>query len=303
MKFIAVLLIPLTSFASIFFISGSDYSSRSTGLRNSDFAVNSYHSCSITNPSFLAEQKEIYLTSSYYNYFKDINSGNITLLIPGLFAPANVPLAISFSTVSYGTFENVELGTDYSPYEIMFVLSSGYKLNDVSAGINLKYIFSSINSDYSSSGIITDITGLYKFNMEKASIALGIFNLGVQIENYNGKDEDLDTYLKSGAGYRLEKLPLKLMIQNDLYFDGKIRNAAGIEFAAKQNLIVRAGYEFSGKDMNIGTNTKSEQFSGMSLGATILLEDLGFDFSYSINGGIENEFAMTINMNLEDYIK
>jgi len=299
MKFIAVLLIPLTSFAGIFFISGSDYSSRSSGLRNSDFAVNSYNYCSITNPSFLAEQKEIYFTSSYYNYFKDINSGSITLFIPN--ALISLPFAMTISSISYGVFEDLESGNEYHPYELMFVLSSGYKLRNILTGINLKYVYSSISPDYTSSGVIADFAGSYEFN--KISFAAGLFNLGVQIDDYSGKQENIDAYFKSGAGYRLSKLPLRIMIQNDLYFNGKTRTAAGIEINAKKHLIVRAGYEFSGKDMNIGTNTKSEQFSGMSLGASVLVNDLGFDFSYLINGGLENEFAMTVNMNLEEYIK
>jgi hypothetical protein len=171
------------------------------------------------------------------------------------------------------------------------------------AGSNIKYIHSSINQNFNSSGFIIDISATYMLNSGKASAAIGLFNFGMQTDDYYGKKEHPDAYIKTGVGYTLDKLPLKLMFQSDIYFNGNLRNAAGIEFDAKENLMIRAGYDLSGTDMRIGENTKSDQFAGLALGATVLVRNFGFDFSYMVNGGFENEFAMTMNLNLNEYIK
>jgi len=302
MRIILLILLPVASYAGIYFISEADINSRTTGLRSSDFAVASYAPNAVSNPSFLAEQKNIYLISAYHNHFSDINSGCITFSHPDLLYK-KIPLAVSIFTISYGKFESIDTGTDYSPYETMIVLSSGYELKKVMLGTNVRYIYSSINNEYRSSGMVFDVSSSYRLFSDKIYLAAGIFNIGFQISEYYDKSEDLGGFVKTGIGYRVEKLPLKLMIQNDLYFEGRTRTAAGVEFDAKENLTVRAGYDLSVRDMNIGTATKNEQFSGLSLGATILFMDFGFDFSYLVNGEMNNEFSMTMNFNMNKYLK
>lgn len=302
MKIILLILLPITLYAGIFFISEADINSRTTGLRGSDFAVVSYAPNIVSNPSFIAGQENVYLVSAYHRHFTDINSGSITFSHPNLIYK-RIPIAVSISTISYGKFVSIDTGRDYSPYETMLVLSSGYKYKEVLLGANLKYIYSSINNEYNSSGLIFDLASSYRLFSDKLFLSAGIFNIGFQIDEYYEGNESVEGFLKTGAGYKLDKLPLKLMMQNDLYFEGKTRTAAGVEFNAKENLSVRAGYEISIREMNIGTATKNEQFSGMSLGATILFMDFGFDFSYLVNGEIDNEFSMTMNLNLNKYLK
>ncbi|MDD3045036.1 MAG: hypothetical protein PHF33_06250 [Candidatus Delongbacteria bacterium] len=302
MKIILLILLPITSYAGIFFISEADINSRTTGLRSSDFAVVSYAPNIVSNPSFLAGQESIYLVSSYHRHFTEVNSGSITFSHPNLIYK-KIPLAVSISTISYGEFVSIDTGSNYSPYETMLVLSSAYKYKEVLFGVNLKYLYSSINNEYSSSGLIFDLASSYKLFSDKLFLSAGIFNTGFQIDEYYDENESVEGFIKTGVGYRLDKLPLTLMIQNDLYFVGRTRTAAGVEFNAKENLTVRAGYELSIRDMNIGTATKNEQFSGLSLGATILFMDFGFDFSYLINGEMDNEFSMTMNLNLNKYLK
>ncbi len=302
MKLLLILVIHITSFAGIFFISEAEFNSRSSGLRNSGFASGSYAADVISNPSFLSEQKEAYLASTYRNNYKDISSGSLTLSHPSFFLNG-FPAAVTLSSISYGKFEDIENGTDYTPYELMLILSTGCKYREIMAGVNLKYIYSSLSNDFDSSGLAMDISAVRRFYNEKLSLALGVANIGFQVDPYNGYRESIDTFLKSGIGYSLEKLPVVLMFQSDMYFNDMIRNAAGLEFRAKENLTVRAGYEFSGNDMIIGTDSKSEQFSGVSLGASVLIGGFGFDLSYSVNGGLENEFGMTMNLNLKEYLK
>ncbi|MBU4487097.1 MAG: hypothetical protein KKD38_09240 [Candidatus Delongbacteria bacterium] len=302
MKRLTIILFPFIIFARVFMISDSNLNSRSSGLRNSDFALASYNANNFSNPAFLTDQKDIFFSSTYYNYFTDVNLGNISLLYPGIFIE-DCSTGFSLSSINYGNFKDIDSGYEYTPYEIMLTLSQGYMLKNIQMGMNLKYVYSSITTDYNSSAFISDIGSLYKFMDNKITVGLGIFNLGFQLDEYYQSRENVAAFLKTGLCYKLDKLPLNLTAQYEMSFDELSRYAVGLEFDAKKNLIVRAGYDFSGSDKEIGTNSKSEKFSGLALGVTILLDSFGVDVSYLVNGELDDEFSITINFRAVELLK
>ena len=163
-------------------------------------------------------------------------------------------------------------------------------------GVNLHYIYSSITSDYKSSAFITDFASLYKLLNGKITAGAGIYDFGIQTDSYYESDEKIDTHLRTGVSYKLDKIPLSICFQYDYYLSDIDRFAFGLELDAKKNLIVRTGYDFSGKDKEIGSNNKIEKFGGLSFGTTILFDAFGFDFSYIINGELDSEFCATVNL-------
>lgn len=301
MRALLMILFPYMIFARVLLFSDSNLNSRSAGLRNSDFAIPSYYANHFSNPALLAEQKSLYLSSTYYNYFADINSGNITLSNPDIIGSGVT--AFSISSITYGEFNDIDTGIEYSPYDLMITISHGLMYEKILFGVNIKYIYSSITSEYNSSAFLTDFGTLYKVLGDKLSLGVGLFNAGIQLDEYYTTKEDIVSYIKAGLCYKLDKLPLKISSQYEYYFNEISRYAFGLELDAKKNLIIRAGYDFSGTDKEIGTNNKVEKFGGLSLGASVLVDPFGFDFSYMINGELDDEFCITLNLNMREFLK
>jgi opacity protein-like surface antigen len=302
MKKSLVIFVPCIMFAKIFMISQLDFNAAGTAMRNSDVAIERQYNNIFSNPALLYAENELYFSSSYRNYFSDIYSGCLSVTLPGLY---NMPgaTAFSLSTINYGKFEDMEAGAEYNPYELMAVVSHGLKFKQTAAGVNLKYIYSKINGKYSSSGMAADLGTYFKAYDNKLGIAAGLYNVGFQIDSYNTKKEDVTAYARGGLSYNVEKLPLTLSAQYDLYFDSTDRIAAGLEFKAKENLTVRAGYDFSTNDREIGTNSKSEKFGGLALGIGLSIKAVNFDASYQINGELDNELSVTISSGVRELLK
>jgi len=302
MKSLLILLIPCTIFARIFLISDMNFNSRSSGLRNSDFALTTRFANNFSNPAFLAQNSGMYFSSTYFNHFEDINSGNLSLIYPDIFLKGSSS-GFSISAIDYGDFTDIETGFEYNPFDLMLTVSQGLKIHDISLGVNLKYVYSSVTSEYNSAGFIIDAGSLYEFMDSRLVLGAGIFDLGLQTDEYNDTEESIDAHLRSGISYELEKMPLKMCVQYDYYFSKLSRYALGLELDAKKNLIIRAGYDFSGAEKEIGTNEKIEKFGGISLGTTILFDAFGFDFSYIINGELDAELCGTVNVQILELFK
>jgi len=302
MKIIWILLIPCSIFARVFLISDMNFNSRSSGLRNSDFVLISQYSNPFSNPAFLAQNSNMHFSSTYFNHFEDINSGSLSFAYPDLLI-TGASTAVSLSAIDYGGFTDIETGFEYNPYDIMFTVSQGLMYRNILLGMNLKYVYSSITSKYNSGGFIADVGSLYRFYDGKMALGAGLFDVGFQTDKYYESSEEIDSHIRTGISYELEKLPLKMCFQYDYYFSELSRYAIGLELEAKRNLTVRAGYDFSGTEKEIGANDKIEKFGGLSLGTSILIDAFGFDFSYIINGELDAEFCATLNTQISEIFK
>ncbi|MFO7811165.1 MAG: hypothetical protein R6V47_07325 [Candidatus Delongbacteria bacterium] len=299
---LTILFLPYLVFGSIFEISNSPVGIKSSGMSNSDLAV-IHRGSFLSNPAILGFQKGAYLNSSYYNYFSDIYLAGVCYSHPDLVFD-NSSTGFSMFSIDYGNFEDIETGYQYRPYELMLALSQGYSLFGVSAGVSVKYVYSSITSDHTSTGLMTDITFLYEIIEHKAAFSSGLFNLGSQLTRYYHTAEDIIPFTRTGFSYKLDKLPLTLTLVHEYFFAELNKNnfMTGLELKAKENLTVRAGYDISGPDKQIGTNSKSEKFSGLSFGTTIFINEYEFDIAYILRGELENEFGMSVNFNISEFI-
>jgi len=302
MKRFWILLIPCSIFARVFLISDMNFNSRSSGLRNSDFVLVSQYANPLSNPAFLARNSNMYFSSTYFNHFEDINSGSLSFAYPDLVI-SGASTAFSLSAIDYGSFTDIETGFEYNPYDIMFTVSQGVMYRNILLGANLKYVYSSITSEYSSGGFIADVGSFYGFYDGKMALGAGIFDIGFQTDEYHDSSEEIDSHIRAGISYELEKLPLKMCFQYDYYFSELSTYAIGLELEAKRNLTVRAGYDFSGTEKEIGANDKIEKFGGLSLGTSILFDAFGFDFSYIINGELDAELCATLDMQISEIFK
>ena len=298
---ILLIFLPCTLLGGVFAISDSQINSRSSGMRNSDIAIVRQNGNFFSNPAIMSMQKEIQFSSVFHNYFSDVFLTGIIYSHPDLLLQG-VSTGFSIASINYGSFTDIESGYQYRPYELMLTVSQGYLFSKILSGINVKYAYSSITSEYTSSAIILDVGLLYATDDQSFSFALGFFNAGFQLDRYYETTEDIPSYLKSGAGYKLKKVPLKITFQHEYYHRFTSRYAAGLELDAKDNLVVRCGYDFNGAEKHIGTNSNKEKFGGLSFGATVFLNEFEFDLAYLINGELEDEFGLSINIKLTELL-
>lgn len=298
---IVILLIPCLLFADIFMISDSGADPKSSGMRNSDLAIHRPNAGFYSNPAVMSDQQDKYFSSFYHNYFSDVYLTSVKYSHPGLILK-NAATGISVSTINYGKFSDIESGSTFTPYELLLTISQGYRLHSLMTGMNIKYAYSSLSGDYTSSALIMDAGIMYKLYNDRIVIAAALFNAGFQLNEYYGTSEDIESSFKTAVAYSLDKLPLTVNIQYEYFTDEKTRLAAGIELQAKENLIVRGGYDLNGIDKQTGTNNNKEKFSGLSFGTTLLLSDFDFDISYLLNGELEDEFGFSVGMNVSNIL-
>ncbi len=305
MKKILPILFPCALFASLFMSGGIDHDSKSSGMRGSDFAVIRSNNGFVLNPAKMAaDQNDLYLYSTYTRYFSDVYLAGTQYIHPDLILK-NQSTGFSIATINYGEFVDYETGFTYTPYEMALSFSQGYSINEIMAGINVHYIYSSITSDHRSSAFSSDIAFLYSFMDGNTVFGAGVFNVGFQTDPYYRTRESVDPLIRTAVSYRIKNIPVTATLQNDYNIGDpdKFNLMAGFELEAKENLIVRLGYDSRGNDWQIGDNNTSEKFGGLSLGATILISEMEFDFSYSLNGGLENRFSMSAGIKLNKFIK
>jgi hypothetical protein len=288
-------------FADIFTISDSGTSPRSSGMRNSDLSIHRQNGSFYINPAIMSDQDNMYFSSFYHNYFSDIFLTSVNYSHPDLIL-ANSATGFSVSTINYGEFSDIESGNSYNPYELLLIMSQGWRIQNLMTGLNLKYAYSSISAEYTSSAVMIDIGLMYKLYDDKVVVAAGLFNAGAQLSDYNETSEEISHSFKTAASYSLDKLPLNMNLQYEYYADEYSRTAVGLELQAKENLIVRGGYDLNGIDKQTGTNNNKEKFSGLSFGTTLLMNNFEFDISYMLNGELEDEFGFSAGMNVSNLL-
>jgi len=138
-----------------------------------------------------------------------------------------------------------------------------------------------------------DLTGLYLLLDDKLRFASGIFNFGTQVSKFNDDiSEDLPMEFRIGVSNRLDRIPLEIGAQYAYSFNNLSTYGVGVEFIPKNNFKIRVGYDFLADDRKFGTGAKLEKFAGIALGAEIDISNFGFDFSYNVDGELENKFSI-----------
>jgi hypothetical protein len=250
-----------------------------------------------SNPAGLLFSDRVNINLSYSNYFADISLSNITYIDPEIFK--TIPVAFSIAYMDYGQFTNIENNSTYHPFDLMLTASAAKTVEGIASGLNVKYFYSTIEN-YSSSGMAIDLSILHEFLDGKINVGAGIYNFGFQLSSYIETKEDLPTSVKFGIGNKLSKLPVEIGIEIDYFFSDYYNYGIGLEFQPKEHLLIRAGYDFSFADKEIGTNEKIEKFAGTSLGISIPFNAYHFDFTYLINGELDAEFSLAAGIDLNN---
>jgi len=280
------------------------------------------------NPSTINKEIDNQASASYVDFLADINYGSLTFahLINRHFGT----LHAGVTYVNYGKFIGAdETGAEtgsFSARDLSLSLGYAYRIpkSNIYAGVNLKYISSSIEN-FTSSGVALDF-GLTYFNDNKPYIISAVIrNIGYQISVYDEVRESLPLEIALGASYKLENVPLQWHVtinnlqqwnvgvpnpsdsqttiggettnDNITFMDNAFRHVVvGAELFPDRVFNLRLGYNFRrGKELRL---TESRTFAGLSFGFGLKMGRLKFNYAFTKYHPVTNTNTFTLHIDL-----
>jgi len=280
------------------------------------------------NPALLSPGMHSNLSLNYVNYFAGVNYGYASY---GHSVAGVGNFAAGMHYVNYGVFDRTdELGElqgtfRASEYALNLVYSRSLLDSGLTAGVNLKPIFSSLEQ-YTSFGLALDLGLSYVLPGSLTSFGLVLKNMGVQLTSYTGRREKLPFEIQAGvtqglahAPFRftltlqhLERWDLSYTLQDDgLMFPGSDREPSGFdtfgdnlmrhvvlgtEFLLGENFHVDVGYNYKRrKEMKVNSHPGMVGFS-MGFGFRVSKFHVAFGrSSYHLAGGTSH-FSLTSDL-------
>ncbi len=175
---------------------------------------------------------------------------------------------------------------DYTPSDLEAAFGASWRFLDfLSAGVGVKYMKSSLSSDYTLSAVAFDAMLNAVFGGLNASA--GIVNAGGGADGY-----DLPSSVRAAAAYTAalsEKHAVKAGAQLDYYLVGGLNLGLGAQYCYADFVSVRAGYNLSSDGLlpsyaSVGLGLK---YAGFGLDAAYLLSG---PLSGTISAGLRYSF-------------
>ncbi|MBI4056924.1 MAG: PorV/PorQ family protein [Elusimicrobia bacterium] len=243
------------------------------------------------NPAGLAEFTRPQVGGMHNQYFQSIRHEFASFAVPlregqrGTLAVSIYNLGIS-DIERRGTTETDTPSETFDSSDLAYALSYGLKLNDrLSLGTTLKYIDQTLDGVHATA-LGADVGSLYRW--ETSSVALGVRNLGSKTK-FHVDSSPLPMVLFAGLSQRLSS---NLLFAADLNIprDNRIGFGAGTEFNHSffegLSAALRAGYN--------SRNSDPGGLSGISIGAGMTYQQLGFDFAWVPFGDLGNTFRYSL---------
>lgn len=163
------------------------------------------------NPSSANSEVDGDLAVNYVNYIADISVGS--MVYAKSIKPEYGTAFLGIQYFDYGTLDRTDasgptvLGS-FTAKDLAFSLGYGYRFQQVSFGLSLKYVSSKIDT-FTSDAFLYDF-GLTYFHPEKPFIAaLTVRNSGKQATTFIDTREKVGKIVTISAEYTLEHVPLK----------------------------------------------------------------------------------------------
>ena len=175
---------------------------------------------------------------------------------------------------------------DFTPSDMQAGFGASYRLLDfLSAGVGVKYMKSSIASDYNVSALAFD--AMLNAETGGLSAAAGVMNIGGKAGDY-----DLPASVRVSAAYKAgfaEKHSVKAGAQLDYFLIGGMDLGFGAEYCYDGFISARAGYNLSSEGIlpsyaSVGLGVK---FAGFGLDAAYLLSG---PLSGTVSAGLRYAF-------------
>ncbi len=210
--------IPLISFAS----DNQPFGARAFGMAYSSVTLSDEWS-SFNNVAGLASIRHPYATIGYNNDFglKSLNKTAVGIIFPAKFG---VP---AFHLFKYGN-------NDYS--ELSASLGYAHQISQVSLGLQLHYLQTSIDELGSKRSFVIEFGGIVEIIPEKLFFGATVYNIN---QAKSGEDH-IPTTMKAGLSYRPDKkIMINIETNKDISFAANFRG--GIEYSIIKNAQIRTG--------------------------------------------------------------
>ena len=282
----------------------TDVSSRAAGMAGSFVGVINDPTTIFYNPAGLSTLTTPMGSVGFFKHLLDINTGYAAY-------SQEIPdagfVGASVLYTDYGSFPRTDeaandLGT-FSAGDLAVIIGYSNLLDEhLHYGINLKYIYSSID-EFSSSGVAGDAGILYVVPDSKVTIAASILNIGTQLEEYGSIKEDLPLDVVIGGSVVPRGIPLllhvsfhKLNASTDDFGERFRSFRVGGEFTLGPSFQLRFGYDNEKRtDLKIGSTAGLAGFSG---GIGIVVQDYRLDYALSSLGSIGEWHRVSIGFSL-----
>jgi hypothetical protein len=263
------------------------------------------------NPATINAEMDRHLAVNYGSYFGEVTYG--TAAYAYTYDRHLQTFHAGINYVNYGKFDGYdENGTATSSFTgSEIALSFGYGFNvpftDLYLGANAKLISSTLES-YNSFGAAVDLGALFIDTRNDVNWALVIRNIGTQITPYANTREKLPLEILVGVSQLMENVPIRwhLTLENMQQwnvafsnpnraqgsldggatpekisiFNNALRHiVVGAELFPEKGFNIRLGYNFRrGEELRI---LEQRNFSGISLGFGLKMNNIKFNYSYS----------------------
>ena len=281
------------------------------------------------NPSVINENLDNQLAVNYSSYLSGINIGSVSFAkrVSRRFGT----LYGSAKYINYGSLtEADEFGNVTGSFSASDIaVSVGYAVNlpwtNLYAGASIKLINSSI-SNYSSTGIASDIGFLYHSPHQPFIVTLVVRNIGTQISAFDNELEKLPLEILLGGSYQLENVPVKwyLTIDNLQQWNVSVSNPSnqisdiegniteenvsfvnnalrhfivGVELFPESAINLRLGYNFRKFQEYKLQNVRT--FGGLSFGFGLKMNNFKLNYAYSKVHTATNVSTFSLQINLD----
>ncbi len=263
----------------------TDGAARSAALGGSQVAVGGDLHSLFSNPAGLGDITRPLGSVGFFKHVLDINSGSMAYARP--FDRIGTA-ALGITYFNYGSFDRADVNGrklgEFSASDILVTAALARALRpDLSAGLSLKYLHSTIDS-YAASALAADLGFLYHTGYQGWDVGGGIYNAGFAVSAFLDRKDDLPTTYRLGASVPLEHLPVRFSFSGDYMNAEGIRGAGGLELTFSPYLQGRLGFNSIGIDQRVGLN--SDALAGFSAGLGIHVRSLSFDYALTSQGEI-----------------
>lgn len=275
----------------------TDGFARNTALGGSQIAVGGGLHSLFANPAGLADITAALGSAGFFKHVLDINSGSLAFAKP-VRQVGTVGIGITY--FDYGTFDRAtEFGQkegEFGASDVLFTASAARIVApDVSGGISLKYLHSTIDS-YTASAVAADAGILYRTGFNNWDVGAGIYNVGFATAAYLNEKDDLPASYRLGFAVPLEHLPVKFSVAGEYMETEGIRGCGGLEITFSSHFMGRIGYNTIGIDQRVGLDR--DALAGFSSGLGIKVNTIHVDYSMTSQGDIGYLHRFTISSSI-----
>jgi len=280
------------------------------------------------NPSLLSAKTEQKVAINYTNYVAGISLADIAYSFHTRFAPGTAAVGLQYLNSGKSTRYD-EFGNSYGSFssnEVAFRLSYCQQFDSCfSIGASVKPVFSHIG-EYTSIGLLADISAAYKFRNGRSSASVLLRNFGSQITAYDDNYADTPFEITAAISHTLEHAPFRICLvlqqlqkpnlkpgsknpsepgseiednDNKLpdFIDNCLRHCVlGVELFPDKTFNIRGGFNYNRRQELKLQN--SPGMAGISFGFGLRLKRFSIEYAnarYTL-GGISNHFSLLVNL-------